>query len=688
MANQAVLKPVERPDTYQAPNFADVSALLATVKKQRQPVIDRIWELKRARRGQWDDVIRHIPSAYRKMLLPPDLPQLRDMINRVAGLIAKQEPNVEVMPPSGKPSDVQKASKEEARLHAMRVQIADQQDRDPYAMGIDAQVSWGESWIGVYPDPRRLDDPDYKRGKDEEADDYKGRYKQLMADGGIPICIDDFDPQTVFPFMSQSKLAVCMVESEHLGLDIEVGLGYHPVKGADGKTAEWLKHGHTLSEPYVASDSRAGSDGRAIDTTHDRGTSVGATALDRAIRKIVYMDPWVYQCYLDGVLVEEWEHNFGIVPMFPAYGEQTSDRDPGWQSHGIVDPALAIAKQVVMFSAIIASNAMQHGFPTPFLKNPQHGLVDPRTNEPLSRAVRMGEINVLGQQEEITFPFLEGAQMPAFFQHMDYLNGVLEGSTLSNFGKAIGSDIAGYAIAQIRSMQLSVLSPIYKNATRQWRKIMYFLRHIVKTTFPAGLFLRGAVEVTEDGDQFRPIMEYAKGDCTDFSINVHIDEGIQQDEIAERKSALEMQQAGVWSIRRVMEKSGVEDPAAEKEEIDTDRMMGSQAFDGMVLQMATEIVTERMAATRQQKSTPFGQAIDDAKASYMGGGGQFQNQGASPMNADQGGTPLNQQAQVPTPLEGGPTAGPPEGISMKGLGIPQLPGGVKDVQQIPVGAPG
>lgn len=685
MARDAVLKPVTRPDDYQAPNFADTKALLATLKKQRQPVIDRMWELKRARRGQWDDVVSHIPAAYRKMLLPPDLPQLRDMINRVAGLIAKQEPNVEVMPPSGAPSDVEKASKEEARLHAMRIQVADQQDRDPYAMGIDAQVSWGESWIGVYPDPRRLDDPDYARGKDEDADAYKGRHKQLMADGGVPICIDDFDPQTVFPFFGdRSQLAVVIIESEHLGLDVEVGMGYHPVKGKDGETAEWIKHGHTLSEPYVASDARAGSDGRAIDTTHDRGTSAGATALDRAIKKVMYMDPWVYQCYLDGVLVEEWEHNFGIVPMFPAYGEQTSDRDPGWQSHGIIDPALAIAKQVVMFSAIIASNAMQHGFPTPFLKNPQHGLVDPRTNQPLTRAVKFGDMNLLGTNEEIQFPFLEGAQMPQFFQYMDYLNGVMESSTLSNFGKAIGSDIAGYAIAQIRSMQLSVLSPIYKNATRQWRKIFYFLRHIVKTTFPAGLFLRGAVEENDDGNQFRPIMEYSKKDCTDFSINVHIDEGIAQDEMAERKSALEMHGAGIWSIRRVMEKTGVEDPAAERQEIDTDRTLNSPASDQMVLAMAQQIMTERQAATQQDQQSPFNQALNQAKQTYMGGGGQFQNQAGAPANAD-GAGPLNQQPDSPpAPQQGGPTAGP----KMDDMGIPEIPGGVKGAPQVPVGSPG
>lgn len=684
MAESAALRLSEKPENYKPPTFEQVKALAVQLRRQREPVLKAIEEKKKARRGEWDEVIRHIPAAYRKMLVPPDLPQLRDMINRVAGLIAKQEPVVEVLPPSADSGAIRKASKEEARLHALRVQIADQQDRDPYAMGIDAQVSWGESWIGVYPDPRRFNHPDYKRGEDEDAETYSKRYEKAMAAAGVPICIEDYDPQTVLPYFSdRERLALCIIESEHMALDIELGMGYKPVRGQDGKIGEWIKPGTTLSEPFVGQDVRMGGS-EVVDTTHDRGPgSPSGANIAQAVRKVVFKDPWTYQCYLDGVLVEQWEHNYGVVPMFPALGEQSSDRDPGYKSHGIIDPALATAKQVIMFSAILASNAMQHGFPTPFLKNPQHGLVSPIDGSPLTRQVLLGQMNMLGPAEDITFPYLDAQMMPDFFKYMDYLNGMLESSTLSNFGKAIGGDMAGYAIAQIRSMQLSVLAPIYTNAARQWRKIFYFLRHIIERDFPGGITLPGAIEETEDGAQYRPILKFAKEHTTDFAINVHIDEGIKQDEIAERKSAIEMKDAGIWSPRRAMEHVGVEDPYQEDQEIKMHRLTASPAYDETVLQMAVRLATERFEATRQDMASPFYQAIEQAKQAHMGGGGQFQNQGNNPANAGIDGTPLNQQPHVKPRLEGGPMAGAPaEGISHQGLGIPQTPGGVQQ-QRVP-----
>lgn len=692
MAYDAVLKPQTRPDDYRPPEWRDVDDLLTILKRMRQPVIDRMWETKRVRRRQWDQVIRLIPKAYRKMLVAADAPQFEDQIRRLAGLVAKHEPVFEVLPPSGRPPDVAKASKEEARLQATRMQIADQQDRDPYAMGIDAQISLGESWLSVWPDPRRLANPEFKRGDDEGAGEYLERTQKLMADGGVPITICDNDPQTVFPFRSDGeRLAVCMVETEHQPIDISLGYGYKPVKGADGKTAEWLKMGHTLSEPYLAQDSRMGETGGVVDTTHDRGNDGQGRPAAAPVRKVVYMDPWCYQMWLDCVLVEQWEHNWGVVPMFPAYGSQTSDRDPGYQSSGILDPIISVAKQTVLFSAVLAANAMQNGFPTAFLKNPEHGLVDSQ-GRPITRQIQMGEMNLLGAQEDIVFPFLQAQMMPDFFKYMDYLTGQLDEAGIGGLSKALGSDMAGYAIAQIRAQQMAVLAPVYYNAVRQWRKIGYFLRFLVQQVFPAGFYLRGAVEESDDGIQYRPILKFAKEHCTDFSINAHIDEGIKQDEMAERKSALEMVQGGLWSRRRGMEKTGVEDAEAENREIDLDRVLKSPAADEVRLRMATQMMAERsVALTRQEASSPFNQALERAKQTYMGGGGQFANQGPEPANALPGGMPMQQSPGMPAPQQGGPSAGPPaggEGFDLQSLGVQGIPGGVPGGAQVPAGAPG
>lgn len=684
----AALRPVKRPEDYRPPKFEEVETVLKTLKALRQPVIDRIWEGKRVRRRQWDDVLRKIPKAYRQMLVEADAPEFEDSLRRLAGLVTKHEPVFDVIPPSGRGPDVSKASKEELRLNSVRMQIADQQDRDPYAMGVDSQIANGESWLLVMPDPSAFDEDAYKRGEDEEPDDYKERYAMLMADGGIPIRITDCEPQTVYPFFGDNeRLQVSVLESEHQPLDIRLGYGYHPVKGADGKVAEWMKRGAALSAPFVAADARGGSTAGVVDTTHDRGDS-SQPGVEKTVRKVIYLDCWCYQMYLDGVLVEEWEHNFGIVPLFPAMGPQTSDRDPGYQSSGLLDPLVRIIRLKIMFAAILQSNALQHGFPTAMLKNPEHGLVHPITGEPLSRTINLGEMNLIGTNEVLEFPFLAANMSPDFMKYMEYLDGQIDDASITNLSRAVGTEMAGYAMAQVRSMQMAVLSPVYTNVCRQWRKIGYFVRHLIENVYPSGIWLRGAVEEAEDGTQYRAIVKYGKEHCTRFTINCRVDEGIKQDEMAERKSAIEMHQAGLWSKRRAMERTGVEDPESEAKEIDTDRVISSPASDEVVLRMATQIATERYQATRQEQSSPFYQALEQAKQTYMGGAGQFQNQGGEPVNALPGGQPMQQNPAPTTPQQGGPMAGPPaEGIDMRGLGTPQTPGGVPG-GNVPAGAPG
>lgn len=661
----------EKPDGYSPPDYAHVMAIAGVLRRQRQPVIDRMWERKRARRGDWEESVRHIPPSYRKILLKPDLPQINDMINRVAGLIAKEPPIAQVMPPSGRDADVRAASKEEAALNAIRLQVADQQDRDPYAMGIDSQIALGESWLGVFPDTRRMDDKGYKRGEGEHAGDYMKRYKEVMADSGIPLRISDFDPQMVLSLQGDNeRQVIAIVESDHTSMDLELGLGYKPIKeNEDGKASEWVQVG-TLSEPYVTNEQRTGETSGVVDTTHDRG-GYGTTNpnFEGVVRKVQYFDEWTYQMYLDGVLVEEWEHDYGILALFPANGEQSSDRDPAWKAQSVIDPALAIAKQVIYYSAILASNAAQHGFPTPFLKNPVTGLIG-QDGRPLTRAIRLGEMNLLGTNEEIEFPFLNAGMQGDFFRYMEYLSGTLESSTLSNFGKALGSDMAGYAIAQIRAQQMSVLAPVYMNARKQWRKIYYFIRFLVKEEFPAGIFLRGAIEEDNEGHQYRPIAEYSKKIATSFAIEVKIDEGIKQDELGERKSAIEMKDSGLWSPRRAMEHTGVEDPHAELQEIKDFRMQNSPAYDQSVLQLALAIVTERQQMVQDQTTnTPFMQALEKSKQTWMGGGGQFQNQeGAGPANAEPGGQPTQQQPDPQTQQGVG---------NLSEFGVPQMPGGVE-----------
>lgn len=699
---------VRRPKGYSPPKWKQVESLLVELRRQRQPKIDKIRSLKKARRDDWSDVLNKLPAAYRNIVPPQGFPDLEDMVLRIVGMIAAQRPMIQVIPPAGRAEDVRKASKEEARIGALYNQIIDQQDRDIYALGIDAQCAWGESWIAVLPDPRRYDPDDedeeeddkkaavaeaerqlgYRRGKDEGAKEYIDRHKRLMANGGVPICMTDFDPQTVYPFRSADgdTYRVVLVETEHTMLDINLGYGYKPVRNSDGKTVEWLKNGAMLSEPYVGED--AGVDAtNIVDLEHDSGRNTSDRPTGNKVKRVLYFDCWTYQCWLDGVLVEEWCHNWGFVSIFPALGQQTSDRDPAWQSRSVIDGAYAIAKQIVLWSAMLSASALQHSFPTPFLKNPEGGVIVGSNGAPLTRTVRFGELNVLGLDEDIVFPYLDAKMGDDFYRNMDMLMSRMSDLTMQGFGQNISPETSGYAVAQVRAMYQSMVSTVYLNAKRQVTKIAYALRHVVRTEFPAGLFLRGAVETAEvDGQeiQYRPILEYGKEHCTDFAIETHIDEGVVQDELAERKSAIEMVQSQLWSPRRGMEHSGVEDPASEIEEISQYRLLNSPAADQLVMTMAAAMAAERYTMSRTDQSSPFGQYLEQAMAKMMGGGetaagpGQFANQGNEPANALPGGQPMQQNAPPAPSLQRAP--------SQAAFGVPQIPGGVagNEPQGLPV----
>jgi len=417
-----------KPKNYSPPQWADVEALRTDLRRIRERKLAKITSLKRARRDEWEGVLAQIPASYRKMAPTLGFPDLGEMGMRITGMIAQHPPLCEVVPPSGRLEDHRKAAAEEARLWAARVSIQDQQSRDIYFMGVDAQVNWGESWISVLPDSQRMEYSDeevadgttFRRNKGESAETYLERYKGQMADGCIPIKLEDHDPQTVLPLrLPGGSLAAVIIESEHEMFHIELGLGYKPLKNPEGKTLEWANSGYTFGTPRPLNED-ANSGTSIVDTTHDNPEADGkssSASSGQLVKKTIYMDRWTIQTWFDGVLVEEWQHNWGIVPLFAALSEQTSDQEPGEESRAVIEGALVLARQVVLWTAMLTSNAKLHGFPTPFVKNPETG-VSWNQKEPMTRPIRLGELNFLGPNEEIQFPYLQASMGPDFYKNL------------------------------------------------------------------------------------------------------------------------------------------------------------------------------------------------------------------------------------------------------------------------------
>src|SRR5690606_22847621 len=107
-----------------------------------------------------------------------------------------------------------------------------------------------------------------------------------------------------FPYRTNyERYGLVLIESQHHELDVELGMGYRATRHENGRVKEWHYNGGTLSQPYVAEENRL-SAGSLVDVRHDTGLRGPGVMNDRMVRKVIWLDPWTYQCWLDGVLVE------------------------------------------------------------------------------------------------------------------------------------------------------------------------------------------------------------------------------------------------------------------------------------------------------------------------------------------------------------------------------------------------
>ena len=102
-----------RPAGYKPPTFREVSSLLEELRQSRSKKFSEIAELKRAREDNWDNLLKEIPASFRKMAPMMGFPDLAEMGDRIAGLITRNDPVIEVIPPSGRQEDIRKAAAEE-----------------------------------------------------------------------------------------------------------------------------------------------------------------------------------------------------------------------------------------------------------------------------------------------------------------------------------------------------------------------------------------------------------------------------------------------------------------------------------------------------------------------------------------------------------------------------------------------
>ena len=141
------------------------------------------------------------------------------------------------------------------------------------------------------------------------------------------------------------------------------------------------------------------------------------------------------------------------------------------------------------------------------------------------------------------------------------LDGLLQTTTSPDFGRGVDKSLSGYSISQLSSQTQTMLRPVYASLRSQYAVLGELVRAWTLKCFPGGYDVQSLAEERRGKDgsllRSREMLSYGESVVTGGRIDVEIDEGVPQDEWAERMSLKELADAGFIARRHAMEKMGV-----------------------------------------------------------------------------------------------------------------------------------
>ena len=663
---------MRRPQGYAPPGFDEAWEHRQEIAERYRAFHDSVDRQKEMRRHDYDGTFSEMDEEERARAAPYALrgnPAHGDYIDRAVGKVSGNRPEAMVVADALRPKAMDAAGYEERCLNAAFRQISLQQQTDPYELGVDSMIAYGLAVWSVFPDQRviREMDGDFRRRKGESAKAHMERYEELMGHK-VPLVIRAHDPQTVLPFFSdRNELDAMIVVTEHSVLNVSRTMGYKRVHKTEGVNlkGEWgWEKGGVLFEPDVPSDISEYSGGSGARKRYSSSTA--------QVEKMVWCDKWMTRTWLNGVLVEEYEHDMGRVPFALARGQIAVDSDPEFAHRSLAYNALPISQAIAKWNARIAETAEMYKKPTVLFETEQKDLLK-------SYDWDFGKL--IGFRPNS----LKNLQMPLataqtgidLQRQLEMLEQKFQTTTISDFGKGVDAGLSGYAVSQLESNQTTTLRPAYANLRRAMADVMELIRAWTRTCFPGGgIVLKGVVETREHEGQRRHVREmlvYGEEHMTGNVIEVEIDEGIKQDQVAAHKALMEESELGYRSKHGAMELMGIDDPAREMERKRLEMLVDSDLTKQAAFELAMKRLGLIQEAVAEQENSPERTAMNDVMRRYMGGpGAQPPPPGSQPVNAP-GGQPINQQlgaggappnpggAQLHLPNEGGGPQASPSG---------------------------
>lgn len=260
----------------------------------------------------------------------------------------------------------------------------------------------------------------------------------------------------------------------------------------------------------------------------------------------------------DGLVLEEWQHNWGRVPYFcaPAFENELLDEATRFESP--IDPLYALIPEYNNRRTAFSNVAYLRGYPTwqRVTQDVNDGMLDAKGDPLVETKFKPGVIYHPKAGSEIRpIPMEVG---PELFQELLAMEGMIRQYSLSpvSRGESPGADTANSALTQLHRAQRHALSPLNINQSNQYRSLFQFM------------FAR--IKGSEDGDIGETVYVYSadKGEMVDLSPDEIITMNIQvkvapdtgQDNLIEEKQAAEMRNLGYLTAIGYYERIGKENP--------------------------------------------------------------------------------------------------------------------------------
>jgi hypothetical protein len=591
--------------------------------------------------GERDSTIEKM-RALRYMEYDPEIPTSleaedvrtpvgQQIVERMVGTLTAEDVTYTVPPASETEDALEQASQLERATAAATKQLEAQGDVDVTDRFVETLIADGHGCMKMVYAPQLW--RGFPRKAKESDGEYNKRTEEWKRGRPLPIVWQWLDPLTVFPQWDDLGLAGI------LEVDYRDPLALHPDKWNIEKM-----------DPLELSRVKRG---------------------DGQTGKLKFAQLWTrdYVTYaLEDTVVHHQKHRYQRPPYAYAFGLGSASNEPHKAGVSCLWPIRNLIPYLDRLLSQQGTAIRMWCWPTPVFKTSgmQAQVLTGEGAPPLRQIeIRPGVPVELYQDEDITFLTWQGN--PATIQQqISVVMGMIERAGLSDpmYGNSGGE--SGYAINQLIAAARMRFKPIVAHAERAIESQICTFYDIVEYQVKQRVYVYG----------------YGKGagwlsigpeDLNGYrQVRAKLNPLMPTDEYARASQAINLNRAGLWSVERAMEHTGVQQPDDEYDKILLDKMKSDPNVQGMLVQEAAKrlgLRLQRGNLTPQQIQSAYPQ-MSPAGQQVVAGAMQAaappgHGVGELGMTAPSGNPP---QASAPgsgTPMGGmpqSPQAGPPQQV--------------------------